>query len=110
MLDASGQSFGRLATSVVRLLRGKQKATFAPHIDGGDFVHVVHLREVRFTGMKFSQKQTYRHSGWPGGLKAIPFRTRWERDPERMFRHAVRGMLPGTRHRPAMLKRLTVEV
>lgn len=109
-IDATGQSFGRLASSVVFLLRGKQKTTFAPHEDGGDFVHITNLRAVRFTGTKLQHQESFRHSGWPRGLKATPLHAFWSSDPERMFRHAVRGMLPVNRQRPIMLKRLSIEL
>lgn len=97
VVDATGQTLGRLATQIATLLRGKHKPTFSPNIDGGDFVVVVNAEKVRLTGRKESQKMYYRHSGYPGGFKAVPYRRMMATHPERILRFAVKGMLPKTR-------------
>lgn len=97
VVDATGQTLGRLATQIATLLRGKHKPTFSPNIDGGDFVVVVNAEKVRLTGRKEDQKMYYRHSGYPGGFKAIPYRRMMNTHPDRILRFAVKGMLPKTR-------------
>jgi large subunit ribosomal protein L13 len=108
-IDAAGLTLGRLATQIAILLRGKHKPTFTPHRDCGDFVHVVNAGRVRFTGAKLDAKMYHRHSGYPGGLRSITLRERWKKEPDAVIAAAVRGMLPATRLRNDMLKRLTVE-
>ena len=107
-IDASGQTLGRLSTRAVTLLRGKHKPTFTPHIDAGDFVHITNLREVRFTGRKLTGAVHYHYSGYPGGLSAKTLKDRWAKDPERVLRLMVFGMLPVNRTRPKLVKRLRV--
>jgi large subunit ribosomal protein L13 len=97
VIDASGQTLGRLATQIAVLLRGKHKPTFSPYIDGGDFVVVVNADKVHLTGRKADQKNYYRHSNYPGGLKVTPFRRMLATHPDRILRFAVKGMLPKTR-------------
>jgi large subunit ribosomal protein L13 len=97
VIDASGQTLGRLATQIAVLLRGKHKPTFSPYIDGGDFVVVVNAEKVQLTGRKPDQKMYYRHSNYPGGFKATPFRRMLATHPDRILRFAVKGMLPKTR-------------
>ena len=97
VVDATDQTLGRLATQIATLLRGKHKPTFSPNIDGGDFVVVVNAEKVRVTGRKEDQKMYYRHSGYPGGFRAIPYRRMMASHPERILRFAVKGMLPKTR-------------
>ena len=97
VVDATDQTLGRLATQIATLLRGKHKPTFSPNLDGGDFVVVVNAEKVRVTGRKEDQKMYYRHSGYPGGFKAIPYRRMMSSHPERILRFAVKGMLPKTR-------------
>ncbi|HEX2037737.1 MAG TPA: 50S ribosomal protein L13 [Chloroflexota bacterium] len=94
VIDAEGQVLGRLASAVASRLRGKDKPTFAPHMDGGDFVVVVNASKVRVTGRKLEQKLYYRHSGYPGGLRATPLGEMLAKRPERAIELAVRGMLP----------------
>jgi large subunit ribosomal protein L13 len=94
VIDAEGQVLGRLASAVATRLRGKDKPTFAPHMDGGDFVVVVNAAKVRVTGRKLEQKLYYRHSGYPGGLRATPLGEMLAKRPERAIELAVRGMLP----------------
>jgi large subunit ribosomal protein L13 len=97
VVDATDQTLGRLATQIATLLRGKHKPTFSPNLDGGDFVIVVNAEKVRLTGRKPDQKMYYRHSNYPGGFKAVPFRRMLATHPDRILRFAVKGMLPKTR-------------
>ncbi len=108
VIDASGETLGRLATKVAVLLRGKHKPLFAPHLDTGDFVIVVNAARVRVTGRKAEQKTYYRHSGYPGGLKSSSFTELQEKHPTRIIEHAVKGMLPHNRLGSTMLKKLKV--
>lgn len=96
VIDATDVVLGRLATHVATLLRGKHKATFAPHVDGGDFVIVINADKVALTGNKREQKLAYTHSGYPGGLRAVAYSELLEKHPERAVEKAVRGMLPKT--------------
>ncbi len=96
VIDATDVVLGRLATHVATLLRGKHKATFAPHVDTGDFVIVINADKVALTGNKRETKLAYRHSGYPGGLRAVPYSQLLETRPERAVEKAVRGMLPKT--------------
>jgi large subunit ribosomal protein L13 len=108
LVDADGRVLGRLATEVAGLLRGKHKPAFSPHLDHGDFVVVVNAAKVRLTGRKWKQKVYYRHSGYPGGLKATPAEAMRRAHPERLVEHAVRGMLPKTRLGNALFRKLKV--
>lgn len=108
ILDASGQSVGRIATQIAMLLRGKNKPTFVPHIDMGDFVTVENASKVKFTGSKFVQKDYYHHTNYPGGLKRTPMKHVFEDDPTELIRRAVMGMLPKNKLRGEMMKRLTI--
>ncbi|GAB4345846.1 MAG: 50S ribosomal protein L13 [Cyanophyceae cyanobacterium] len=94
VVDASGQRLGRLATEVAMVLRGKNKPTYTPHLDTGDFVVVVNADKIDVTGKKRSQKVYRRHSGRPGGMKEETFEKLQGRLPERIIEQAVRGMLP----------------
>jgi len=95
VIDATGKPIGRLASEVAQLLRGKHKATFAPHMDVGDYVIVVNAARVGITGKnKPTEKMYYRHSGYLGSLKAVSLQTMMATKPERVIEHAVRGMLP----------------
>lgn len=96
VIDATDVVLGRLATHVATLLRGKHKATFAPHIDNGDFVIVINADKVVLTGNKAGKKFAYRHSGFPGGLRAVSYTDLLATRPERAIEKAVRGMLPRT--------------
>jgi len=96
VIDATDVVLGRLASHVATLLRGKHKATFAPHVDGGDFVIVINAGKVALTGNKRETKLAYRHSGYPGGLRATRYVDLLEKHPERAIEKAVRGMLPHT--------------
>jgi large subunit ribosomal protein L13 len=94
VIDATDVVLGRLASQTARLLRGKHKATFAPHVDTGDFVIVVNADKVALTGRKREQKIAYRHSGYPGGLRATSYAQLLESNPRRAVEKAVKGMLP----------------
>jgi large subunit ribosomal protein L13 len=97
LIDAEGQTLGRLATEISRLLRGKNKPQYTPHIDTGDFVVVVNAEKIVATGKKAEQKVYRRHSGYPGGLKETSYEAMLERKPTEILRRAVRGMMPRTR-------------
>jgi len=107
-IDAAGIPLGRLATRVAVLLRGKQKATYAPHIDGGDFVRVTNARAIHFSGRKLTGKHYHQFSGYPGGLRTTTLQARRVQDPTGIIRDAVFGMLPRNRQRARMLRRLTI--
>jgi large subunit ribosomal protein L13 len=94
LVDAEGQTLGRLATQIAGFLRGKHLPTFAEHMDLGDFVVVVNASAIKLTGNKAQQRFYYRHSTYPGGLKAVSMGDVLARHPERVIKHAVRGMLP----------------
>ena len=94
LVDATEKTLGRLATEIAGILRGKNKPSFTPHLDTGDFVIVVNAEKVEVTGKKSSQKLYRRHSGRPGGMKIEKFETLQERIPERIIEQAVKGMLP----------------
>ncbi len=94
VIDAADVVLGRLATHAATLLRGKHKPTFAAHMDNGDFVIIINAEKVALTGSKLTQKQAYRHSGYPGGLTATSYAELMEKNPERAVEKAIRGMLP----------------
>jgi large subunit ribosomal protein L13 len=96
VIDATDVVLGRLASQTAILLRGKHKTTFAPHVDGGDFVIIVNADKVALTGAKLEQKKAYRHSGFPGGLKSTSYQELLAKDPAKAVEKAVRGMLPKT--------------
>lgn len=108
VVDASGQALGRLASGIAQVLKGKNKPSYAPHMDVGDYVIVVNAEKVRVTGRKLSEKMYYRHSGYPGGLKTIPLGEVLARHPGRVIEHAVKGMLPHTTLGRAMFRKLKV--
>ncbi|CAN5412428.1 50S ribosomal protein L13 [soil metagenome] len=110
IIDANDVVLGRLATHVATLLRGKHKATFAPHVDGGDFVIVINAEKIALTGNKRETKLAYRHSGYPGGLRATTYAELLEKHPERAIEKAVRGMLPKSSLARAQLSKLKVYV
>ncbi|MBQ4001375.1 MAG: 50S ribosomal protein L13 [Lachnospiraceae bacterium] len=94
VVDAAGQTLGRLASEVAKVLRGKNKPIFTPHIDTGDYVIVVNADKIAVTGKKMEQKRYYRHSDYIGGLKSVSLREMMEKKPEEVVRKAVKGMLP----------------
>jgi len=108
VIDASGKTLGRLATQVASLLKGKHKPIYVPHLDTGDYVIVLNAAKVRVTGKKLKQKTYYRHSGYPGGLKAVTYEEMMSAHPTRVIEHAVKGMLPHNRLGRAMFKKLKV--
>ena len=108
VVDAAGKPLGRLATEVARILRGKHKPIYTPHLDTGDHVIVINSSRVRLTGRKAEQKTYFRHSGYMGGDRHIPFATMLERFPERVIELAVRGMLPKNRLGRRMRRKLRV--
>ena len=108
VIDASDVVLGRLASQVATLLRGKHKPVFAPHVDTGDFVVVVNAGKVALTGAKADQKQDYRHSGYPGGLRATSYAQLLEKNPRRAVEKAVRGMLPHNRLSRQQITKLKV--
>ena len=108
VVDATDMVLGRLATRVAHVLRGKHKPMFAPHMDTGDHVIVVNAAKVRLSGAKGQQSMSYRHSGYPGGLKSISFGALLETNPERLVEQAVRGMLPKNTIGRAQLRKLKI--
>ena len=108
IIDAENIVLGRLASHVAALLRGKHKATFAPHVDVGDFVIIINADKVALTGAKLQQKKAYHHSGFPGGLKATSYTELLAKNPEKAVEKAVRGMLPRTTLGKAQLSKLKV--
>jgi large subunit ribosomal protein L13 len=108
VIDAQDMVLGRLATRVAHVLHGKHKPTFAPHMDTGDFVIVVNADKIRLTGTKGESELAYRHSGYPGGLKSVPFAKLLAERPERLVENAVRGMLPKNTIGRAQLRKLKV--
>lgn len=108
VIDATDVVLGRLATQAAQLLRGKHKPTFAPHVDTGDFVIIVNADKVALTGSKREKKIAYRHSGYPGGLKATSYEELLEINPQRAVEKAVKGMLPHNKLGRQQLKKLKV--
>ena len=108
VLNAEGVVLGRLATRIARLLIGKDKANYTPHLDCGDHVVVINAERVKLTGNKIDQKIYRHHSGYPGGLKEIPIRVMLQRRPEEVVREAVLGMLPKNKLRARRAKKLRV--
>jgi large subunit ribosomal protein L13 len=108
VVDAEGQTLGRLATEIARILRGKNKPQYTPHVDTGDFVVVVNAEKVVVTGKKAEQKVYRRHSGYPGGLKETSYEQMMERRPAEILRRAVRGMMPKNRLARQQLRKLKI--
>ena len=108
VVDAEGQTLGRLATRIADALRGKRKPEYTPHVDTGDFIVVVNAEKIRVTGDKLAQKRYWRHSGYPGGIKSQTLGDLLERRPEEVIRRAVKGMLPRNRLARAQLRKLKV--
>ncbi|MBK8029759.1 MAG: 50S ribosomal protein L13 [Chloroflexi bacterium] len=108
VVDADGQTLGRLASRIAHILRGKHKAIFAPHIDTGDFVIVINAEKIRVTGDRLDSKVYYRHSKYQGGLKAITLRDQLAKFPDRPIMDAVKGMLPKGALGHQMIKKLKV--
>ena len=108
VVDATGQTLGRLASRIADTLRGKDKPEYTPHVDVGDFVIVVNAEKIAVTGRKREQKLYHRHSGYPGGLRHRTLGDMLERRPEEVIRMAVKGMLPRNRLGRAQLRKLKV--
>ncbi len=109
IIDATGRPLGRLAVEVAALLRGKHKVDFVPYKDMGDFVVIKNIDKIKLTGNKLEQKEYYRHSGYLGGLKTLPLKKIFQKNPLDVLRRATKGMLPKNRLSPGMLKRLKAE-
>ncbi len=108
VVDATDKILGRLSTEIARVLRGKHKPEYTPHVDVGDFIIVINAEKVKVTGRKLDQKLYYRHTGYPGGLKSITLRRQLEKFPERVIEAAVKGMLPRGPLGRQMFKKLKV--
>jgi large subunit ribosomal protein L13 len=108
VVDATGQTLGRLATQIADALRGKRKPEYTPHCDTGDFVVVINAERIQVTGNKRTEKRYYRHSGFPGGLKSRTFEEMIDRRPEEIIRLAVKGMLPRNRLSRKQITKLKV--
>ncbi|MFW6113758.1 MAG: 50S ribosomal protein L13 [Actinomycetota bacterium] len=108
LIDADGWVLGRLASELAKILRGKNKPTYSPHMDVGDHVIVVNAGKVRLTGNKLQKKAFYRHSGYPGGLKETPYEDLIRKKPEFVIEKAVKGMMPDNRLGRAMMSKLHV--
>jgi len=108
LIDAEGKTLGRLASEIAKILRGKHKPIYTPHLDCGDYIIVINADKIQVTGKKLYQKVYYRHSGYPGGLKSISLKDQLEKYPTRVLQAAVWGMLPHNRLGRAMIKKLKV--
>lgn len=108
LVDAEGQTLGRMATAIATRLRGKHKPEYTPHVDTGDYVVVINAEKVKVTGNKTTDKMYHAHSGFPGGLKSMSFDKLQQHAPERIIQLAVKGMLPRTPLGRAMFKKLKV--
>lgn len=108
VIDAAGQTLGRLATEIASRLRGKHKPEYTPHVDTGDYIVVINAEQVKVTGAKATDKKYYSHSGFPGGIKEISFDKLVIRAPERIIETAVKGMLPKNPLGRAMYRKLKV--
>ena len=108
VVDAEGQTLGHLATEVASILRGKNKPIYTPHVDTGDNVIVINAAKIKLTGNKENQKVYKHHTGYPGGLREIPYKEMLEKHPERIIEKAVKGMLPKNKLGREMIKKLRV--
>ena len=108
VVDAEGQTLGRLATKLATVLRGKHKPTYSPSVDAGDYVVVVNAEKIHVTGRRLDQKKYYRHSGYMGGLTEITLRQQLEDNPDRVITAAVKGMLPKNKLGRKMIKKMKV--
>ncbi|KUO78822.1 MAG: 50S ribosomal protein L13 [Desulfosporosinus sp. BRH_c37] len=108
VIDAAGIPLGRIATEAARLLRGKHKPTFTPNVDTGDHVIIINAEKLVLTGNKLNDKMYRRHSGFPGGLKEVPYKKLMQIMPERAMEHAVKGMLPHNKLGAQMYTKLNV--
>lgn len=108
IVDAEGRTLGRMASEVAKILRGKHKPIFTPHVDTGDFVIIVNADKVRLTGAKMDEKDYHHHSGYPGGLKVVKFKSMLKDKPIVVVREAIKGMLPHNRLGRAVIRKLKV--
>ena len=108
LIDAEGKTLGRLSTEIAKLVRGKHKVTFTPHVDGGDYVVIINAEKIEVTGKKRDNKVYRHHTGYIGNLKEINFKKLQEKNPEEIIRLSVRGMLPKNKLRAPMMKRLRI--
>ena len=108
LIDAKGKVFGRILTDIAIKLRGKDKPSFTPHVDGGDFVVIINAQDVQFTGNKLEKKEYHTHSGYFGSTKSKKLSKMLDEKPEKLWKLATRGMLPKTTLGKGMLKRLKV--
>lgn len=108
IVDAEGKPLGRMATEIARILQGKHKPEYTPHVDVGDYVVLVNAAKVQLTGNKLDQKMYHQHSGWVGSLASTSARTMLERKPDEVMRAAVKGMLPKSRLGKTMLRKLKI--
>ena len=108
VIDADGQVLGRLASKVAKILQGKHKPCYTPHVDCGDYVIIVNADKIKLTGNKWQQKEYKWHTGYPGGLRSITAQKLWEKHPERLVEKAVKGMLPKNRLGRQMYRKLHV--
>ncbi len=108
IVDATGQTLGRLATEIAHILRGKHKPQYTPHVDSGDYVIVINASKIEVTGRKLDQKKYYRFSGYPSGLKEMTLRQMMERSSDQVIKKAVKGMLPHNVLGRKILKKLKV--
>ena len=109
IIDAKDRIVGRLAVEVARILSGKHKPTYVPYEDRGDFVTIKNIKNIKLSGKKAEQKNYYHHSGYMGGLKVIPFKRKFEENPQSILISAVMGMLPKNKLRAVMIKKLKFE-
>lgn len=108
LIDATGKTLGRLATEIAKILRGKHKPTFTPHVDTGDGVVIINAEKIEVTGAKDAQKIYRYHTGAMSGMREVPYRVMKARKPEYIIRHAVKGMMPKTRLAEAQIKKLRI--
>ena len=108
LMDCSGKRLGRLSVQVANILRGKNKPEYTPNSDVGDFVVLVNAKNIQVTGNKSENKIYFRHTGYPGGIKKISFKDQLEKDPEKIIRDAVKGMLPKNKLNRQIIKKLKV--
>ena len=108
LINAENQVVGRAASTIADILRGKNKPTFTPNVDNGDFVVVINASKVRFTGKKATQKEYHHHTGYFGGLKSITAEKQLQKHPERVLEHAVWGMMPKNRLSKKLIKKLKI--
>ena len=108
LIDATDAVVGRLASFVASRLRGKHLVSFTPHVDDGDYVVIINAEKIHLTGNKITDKKYYRHTGYPGGIKKISFKDQLDKDPEKIIRDAIKGMLPKNKLNRQIIKKLKV--